>query len=401
MGSTLLEIWKDQAAFIEGKSFRQVIQLAGDGRLRDGNQTSAELREWLAAIPLDHLRQCVEECLSTPFEDAALALQDAANEIGVRLGFSVRHGRYRGVKGENGYDGLWQAKDGFALLLEVKTTDTYRINLDTIAGYRNQLVAAGQVERTRSSILIGVGRQDTGDLEAQIRGSQHAWDIRLISIDGLLRLAAVKEELSDWETSNKINKLLRPVEYTRLDGIVELLFAAKRDLETPPIIAPPSGVEPPQIVGTVNSTNLEAARDSAVNAIGKRLSCTFVRQGRALRASSDGARRLVCLTSQRYQGPSGSANYWYGFTSAQREYLAEVGEGWVGLVCGDSGRTFLIPWKEFSEWLPDFLTTPPAPVEPGEVRHWHVYFNDYGSHVDLMKSGGGLMRDIRPFQLVM
>jgi hypothetical protein len=45
MANTLTEIWRDQPAFIEGKSFRQIIQLAGDGRLRDGNGTSQELRD--------------------------------------------------------------------------------------------------------------------------------------------------------------------------------------------------------------------------------------------------------------------------------------------------------------------------------------------------------------------
>src|SRR6266404_2181268 len=106
MANTLTEIWRDRRAFLEDKSFRQIIQLAGDGRLRDGNITSQELRDWLAAIPLDRLRRCVEECLAESFEDGALALQDAANEIGSRLGFEVLRGRYRGVKGEVGNDGL-------------------------------------------------------------------------------------------------------------------------------------------------------------------------------------------------------------------------------------------------------------------------------------------------------
>ena len=156
MASTLIEIWHNQPSFIEAKSFRQMIQLAGDGRLRDGNGTSQELRDWLAAIPLDRLRRCVEECLVDTFEDGGLALQDAVNEIGVRLGFQVTRGRYRGVKGAVGNDGLWRADDGFSVLIEVKTTDAYRINLDTIAGYRDELIRSGKIESERSSILIAV-----------------------------------------------------------------------------------------------------------------------------------------------------------------------------------------------------------------------------------------------------
>ena len=209
----------------------------------------------------------MEECLAESFDDGPLALQDAANEIGVRLGFEVTRGRYRGIKGEVGNDGLWRAEDGFYLLVEVKTTDAYRINLDTIAGYRDELVRGGKIGAENSSIVIAVGRQETGDLEAQIRGSQHAWDIRLISLEALLRLAEVKEELSDWETSNKINQLLRPVEYTRLDGIVELLFAAKKDLETPAAVLPPSNEKQTCPSSPVTATELERARDAAVQRV--------------------------------------------------------------------------------------------------------------------------------------
>ncbi len=168
------------------------------------------------------------------------------------------------MKNAVGNDGLWVGEDGFGLLLEVKTTDTYRINLDTVTEYRNKLIAEGKIDSDKSSILIAVGRQDTGDLEAQIRGSQHAWDVRLISVDALLRLAEVKEQLNDWSTSNKINQLLRPVEYTRLDGIVELLFAAKQDLDTPEVVAPSSQVHKAFDSEKLATRELEAAREAVV-----------------------------------------------------------------------------------------------------------------------------------------
>ena len=67
-------------------------------------------------------------------------------------------------------------------MVEVTTTDAYRIDLETLAGYRRGLIASGQITEPESSMLIVVGRKDTGDLEAQIRGSRHAWDIRLVSV---------------------------------------------------------------------------------------------------------------------------------------------------------------------------------------------------------------------------
>ena len=147
----------------------------------------------------------------------------------------------------------------------------------------------------------------------------------------------------------------------------------------------------------VTPTELEKARDAAVLRIGSRLKCTFVRRGRALRVSNDGTKRLVCLASQRYEGPGSSGNYWFGFTPAQRSFLSESGEGWVAMVCADAGRAFLVEWEQFKKWLPDLWTTPAAPVNEEEIRHWHIYFNDHGSRVELMKTGGGLLADIAPF----
>ena len=394
---TLIDIWRKSPEFIESKSFRQIIQLAGDGRLRDGSPASTELREWLSALPLDHLRSCVEECLIEPFNESGHALQDGTNEIGTRLGFAVKAGRYRGVKGEIGYDGLWLGADRFGFLVEIKTTDAYRINLDTIATYRDKLIADGTLESRQSSILIVVGRQDTGDLEAQIRGSRHAWDVRLISLDALLRLADVKEELNDRATSSRINQLLRPVEYTRLDPIVELLFAAKKDLETHQEAAPPPEVVSETAAPAAPAGAVEKARALAIARIAKAIGCAFVRRVRALAETDEGKVRLVCLSSQQYEGPAGSRKYWYGFTLAHREYLDQCETGWLGLAVAGSERLFLIPWKQFAPWLPDLLTTPPAPTRIDDIRHWHIYIYDYETHADLTRSGGGVLSDLKPF----
>jgi len=102
-------------------------------------------------------------------------------------------GRYRGATNANGFDGLWTTDDGDAILVEVKTTDAYRVSLETTAGYRRKLIRGGEIAEDKSSILYIVGRDDTGDLEAQVRGSRHAWDVRLISVGALLRLLRIKE----------------------------------------------------------------------------------------------------------------------------------------------------------------------------------------------------------------
>ena len=90
-------------------------------------------------------------------------LQDLVNEFGRRLDYKVENGLYQGKSNAIGFDGLWFDSDAHCILVEVKTTDAYRINLDTITGYRDDLITSGKIT-ANSSVLIVVGRQDTGDL---------------------------------------------------------------------------------------------------------------------------------------------------------------------------------------------------------------------------------------------
>ncbi len=227
---SLVDLWKASPDQLREKRIDQVIGFAGDGRLGDKNTAPVEFREFLAGIPSVMLSRYADECLGGGFKDSGLALQDIVNEIGHRLGFIVDPGRYRGTRGVIGYDGLWEGPGGHKIVVEVKTTDAYRIDLGVVAGYRKGLIKEGKIDEELSSILIVVGRQDTGDLEAQIRGSQHAWDIRLISADSLLRLLSIKKEVEDPGIERRIRDILVPREYTRVDEIIELVFSTTEEI---------------------------------------------------------------------------------------------------------------------------------------------------------------------------
>jgi hypothetical protein len=227
---SLLTLWNTSADQILGKRIDQVIGFAGDGKLKDKSAAAIELREFLRSIPKALIEQYSQDCLEKAFKDSGFALQDIVNEIGHRLEFSVTPGWYRGRQGEIGNDGLWESPEGHKIVIEVKTTDAYRIDLSIVSGYRNKLIKKGDLEEERSSILIVVGRQDTGDLEAQIRGSRHAWDIRLISVESLLRLLGIREDIEDPGTGLRIRSILVPREYTRVDEIIDVAFSAAEEL---------------------------------------------------------------------------------------------------------------------------------------------------------------------------
>jgi hypothetical protein len=242
--------------------------------------------------------------------------QDIVNELGRRLDYEVENGLYQGRPSAIGFDGIWTAPDGHALVVEIKTTDAYRINLDVIAGYREALIASQRMTR-ESSILIVVGRSDTGDIEAQVRGSRHAWDVRLISIDALTKLVALKETADEEETVAKIRSLLRPFEYTRLDNIIEVMFAAAKDVES--AVELERGEEVDSQLRQVKSHDVKQehtdrniinkARLRILEALGKREGTAFIAKSRALYWNADNTIRVSCSLSKRHQ----RGTYWYAY----------------------------------------------------------------------------------------
>ncbi len=130
---SLTELWKNSRDQFENKQVHQIIAFAGEGKLRDGSIAASDFREFLSHVSSDLLCQYAENCLSNSFIDSGLALQDIVNQVGKRLGFEVEDGRYRGSKNNIGNDGLWLFPSGHYVVIEVKTTDAYRIDSNTIA----------------------------------------------------------------------------------------------------------------------------------------------------------------------------------------------------------------------------------------------------------------------------
>ena len=158
-------------------------------------------------------------------------LQDIVNQFGRRLDFQVEDGLYQGKKNAIGFDGIWRAKGEPDLVIEVKTTDAYTVDLETHARYKEKLLSEGRLSKGASTLVV-VGRWDTGALEAQIRGSRYAWEMRLISVDRLIKLVQINEKSEDPSTLNQIRQLLQPFEYTKIDRIIDVIFSTAVDVET-------------------------------------------------------------------------------------------------------------------------------------------------------------------------
>ena len=103
---SLTDLWEKSKAELLAKNVQQIIFFAGDGNLTDGSTTSEEFRAFLKGISTELIQRYTDQCLKDSFSGSGFVLQDIVNQIGIRLGFKAEYGRYRGVQGQIGYDGL-------------------------------------------------------------------------------------------------------------------------------------------------------------------------------------------------------------------------------------------------------------------------------------------------------
>lgn len=202
---SLSSLWSTSQDEILKMHLRQIVALAGSGSLGDGNETSVQFRDLLSAVPEQSLVRWARDAVEEGFQESGFALQDLVNEVGRRLGFAVNHGRYRG-KRRIGFDGLWTAPSGHCLVVETKTSDTYPIELKKLCAYRDELIDSRGARYNDSSVLIVIGRQESGGLEAQIRWKRLPAVVRFISVASLLSLLLLRSQATDGGTQSLLSR---------------------------------------------------------------------------------------------------------------------------------------------------------------------------------------------------
>jgi hypothetical protein len=290
----LLALWTAEPKAIGESTIEQVVAIAGDGNLKDSASCSQELREYLTQIPSKKLALYVEHCLSSGFSKSGMVLQDLINELGRRLDYKVTNGRYQGTTNAIGFDGLWISPEGHSIIAEVKTTDTYRISLDTISRYREKLLASGEVG-SHSSILIVVGRDDTGELEAQVRGS--STDVE----------AAMAENVTEEQEEG--------------------------------IPAVEAENESKGVWQFTDSGLLQAKREQIIAGVEKAFQTKLIKRSRALYWDASHAMCVATTISKRYTRRP-SHPYWYAYHPQWDEFLQEGTQSFLVLGCMDLNFAF-------------------------------------------------------------
>ena len=311
----------------QNKRLEQLIMYWGNGKLKDESECSQRLRAHLKEASIDDLARYTKECLDGFLHDKSVvgfALQDIVNEFGRRLEFGVQHGRYRGTRSNNteGWDGLWELMDGRRIIIEVKTTDAYRISLDTLAQYRAKIDQRDSDDKS-SSILIIVGRQDTGDLESQVRGSRYSHNIRLISVEKIIDIIRLKNKNMQVSTMQDI---LTPKEFTKLDEVIDLVFDTVEESGDGDEIVKAIHTAKPE---TEIFSLIENPKDNTDFCLQRvfshfnNISGKVERYKQSLYYMPDAKIRFVMLLSKKYKKYTSDFRYWFTLRSWHKEFLKD------------------------------------------------------------------------------
>jgi hypothetical protein len=364
----LLSFWRSNKDEVLNLTVEQVLSNAGDGNLRDHTECSAEFRHFLRMAPSERLFAYARHCLERAFEKSGLVLQDIVNELGRRLDFEVEDGLYQGKKSLVGFDGIWRFKNQPDLIIEAKTTDYVTISLDKLANYKERLHGEGKVQRD-ASILIVVGREDTGALEAQVRGSRYAWEMRLISVERLVKLVQIKEKSDEPATLHQIRQLLQPFEYTKIDKIIDVILTTAVDVESQQgnedeALSEGSDHEGGKQIRTAPEL-IDSKRQKAIESFAALKGKELVKQSRTLFSSPDKSLRVCCVVSKRYAGDY--QPYWYAYHPKWDDFLSAAKESFLVLSCMDRKEAFALPYSWLAENKKSLNMT-----DNGERSYWHI-----------------------------
>lgn len=388
----LINMWRADRDSVLSLSLEQVVTLAGDGQLKDNSETSSELRLFLKEIESEKLTEFANYCLEKAFVNSGQILQDVVNEIGRRLGYQVENGRYQGVRNEIGFDGIWSV-NGENTVVEVKTTDAYTIKLDVIAKYRERLFDESRIKQN-SPILLVIGRNDTQSLEAQVRGSQHAWSMRLISIDSLCKLMEVNINSQSSEVTDKIHQLLKPFDYTRLDRIVDVIFTTAEDrkqIEETNLEDEDGALKNSQ--DRTSKDILSDRKELAIKKLGEKLGHILVKRKHSLYSDQEDVIHAVVAISKQYE--RSEKYYWYAYhNSPHRSFLSEVKEGFMVFGMSDSDISFAIPYQELEKIHSDLYST----IKDTGKEYKHIYIHVNNNKFSL-KTKSGKSMDISQYIL--
>ena len=191
------------------------------------------------------------------------------------------------------------------------------------------------------------------------------------------------------------------MEYTRLDGLIEILFTAAADVEVNDIPLPDGDDERTSDSSTskdkwqfTDSDILQSKREEIVVKLGERIKTPFIRKSRATYWSTDHRKRMVCSISKRYKRRTATP-YWYAYHPQWDEFLKEDPDSVFVLGCIDLPVAFSIPRITMEGILPALNTT-----GRDDSYYWHIHISEktVGQYAILLPKRSSIL-DLGSFRL--
>ncbi len=366
----LNELFEKSKETIKSMEIERLVAIAGGPkRLKDNTETQRDIRDFFLKIEPEKLEEYSNDCINASFENSGFVLQDIVNEIGRRLNFRVENGLYRGNIKQVGFDGVWHLPN-YDYVIEVKTTSTFSIGLETIDKYRQELIKQEKIS-SNSSTLFVVGRKDTLSLEQQIRGSKFSDSMRIIGLESLIKLMKIFTNSFSQDVEYKIQEILKPEEYTRVDNIVDIVFSTSLDKSLSDDINTENNNEEDKdgIKKTSNRELIKLKRLEIAEAFSKTKKANLLLRKTALFSNFDNSIKAAISISKRYEE---SNEYWFSYYEPMRQFLS-VNESFMIFGLLDKNYAFVIPKKKMEE-LKTYLNT--TPERDNKKQYWHIIFQE-------------------------
>jgi hypothetical protein len=162
----------------------------------------------------------------------------------------------------------------------------------------------------------------------------------------------------------KIRRVLMPQEFTKVDGIIDLVFSTAEEVKKEEELAEVADdEEDDQHKPKFTPVNF---RDACVAKVQKHLGQPLVKRSSAVYSSPDENIAVICINSREYKKAKHSG-FWFAFHPHQRDLLQNCKQSFVALGCGSVSAILLIPGLNFTSWLDRLHKT-----ERGDTFYWHI-----------------------------
>jgi hypothetical protein len=159
--------------------------------------------------------------------------------------------------------------------------------------------------------------------------------------------------------------VLKPLEYTRVDRLIDIIFSTSEDLQSDEESIE-ENTPSPSVVAEKPTVSRANFNQECMSRVSKSLGVPLVKDGRCNFTSADHSTRVVCIVSREYLR-NGLIRYWYAFHPSQKEFLSSASNSFVALGCGSADAVILVPKKVFFDQLSSMRTT-----SSDERFYWHV-----------------------------